>query len=630
MRLIYAPFLFLSLVLSHHIFAQCTPNQSYTSPGLYPDKLPDATAGQFYSQDITIVFFKDTTQSGITCTFDEFEILGLAGLPPGMTWVSNSSNDKYYPQQNVYGCVNISGTPMVKGSYTIVATGNVTLSGGNGLCASAGGSITYTVPFEVVPASSANSAFTMSANSGCAPVTVDFSTSNNLTGNYDYLWEFGDANSTASVVENPSFTYTQPGTYVVKQTATNTDPVKYILSGITVEQLPTDAIWEPGLEVEAPDLTNILAGFYYPDVYIGLYDSNNKLLFGYDETKSSTAVYFMDQLDPSSLPVSFPVDTNYQYLSNQVYTLKVYDLDPENLGINDDDFLGSVSFNGNGPSTSGTYSFGSDGKLKVSFTINNTAVDPIEVTDTVVVYPVPTLNLTTSGPIEFCKGDSVILISDQTSGNQWYGDTTLLFGEDSSALVVYESGSYYDVVTNQYGCSVTSPVQVVVVNDNPPTPNFWYYNDTLWTSLTGYDLQWYIDGVAIAGANEMYCPITATGSYSLEAESSAGCTTLSASATYTYIPASSTIAEIQNLIENINLYPNPSQGQFTVAFDISSPQDLTVMVEDVIGNKVLDIPLTQAHGRVNQNIDISYLAKGLYYVGVTINNQRITKKMIIE
>jgi PKD repeat protein len=623
--------LLFSFFYNHTLWAQCTPNQNYTSPGLYPDYLPDATVGQFYSKDITIVFFKDTTSNGITCQFDEFEILDISSLPPGMSWVSNSGNDKYYPQQNIYGCVNISGTPMVKGSYTIVATGNTVLSGGGGACGSVDGNITYMVPFEVVSASAANSAFTMSATSGCAPLTVDFATSNNLTGNYDYLWEFGDANTTASVVENPSFTYTQAGTYVIKQTATNIDPVKYVLSGITIEELPDKTIWEPGLEVEAPDATSIVAGFYYPDVYIRLYDSSNKLLFGYDENKSSTNDYFKDQLDPALLPIGFPIDTNYQYLSAQVYKLEVYDRDPDNLGLNDDDFLGSVSFYGNGASSTETYSFGSDGKLKVTFTLNNTAVDPIEVTDTVVVYPTPDLNLTSSGLLEFCEGDSVTLISDQTSGNQWYGDSTLLFGEDTTYLTIQESGTYYVIVTNEYGCTDTSDVQTVVVNENPPTPNFWYYNDTLWTSLTGYDLQWYLDGVAIQGANESYCPITATGAYSLEATSTDGCTSMSASSNYTFTPANNSgIYDMEALIQDFSLYPNPSNGQFNIEFEITSPKNLSIVVEDVIGKKVLDIPLSQVHGKINQNINLSYISKGLYYVGINVDEKLIRKKMIIE
>ena len=40
--------------------SQCTVDFSQTSPGLYPDSLPDAFVGQPYSEDITFVLPLDT------------------------------------------------------------------------------------------------------------------------------------------------------------------------------------------------------------------------------------------------------------------------------------------------------------------------------------------------------------------------------------------------------------------------------------------------------------------------------------------------------------------------------------------------------------------------------------------
>lgn len=625
MRKFYLRFVALLLITNiHNAFSQCTPDQSYTAAGLYPDSLPDGTVGQLYSQDVTIVFFKDTTQSGITCTATEFEIYGLAGLPPGLTWQANSPNNKFYPQQNLYGCVNISGTPIVPGTYKLIASGNMVL-GGDALCP-VDNPVTYEVPFVINAASASNAAFTMSTASGCAPLTVDFSSSNSLSGNYNYFWEFGDSNSTTSTVKDPSFNYANPGTYVVTQTATNIDPVKYLLSGITIDELPGNKVWQPGLEIENP--TWPLPGDNFPDVYIKMYDSNNKFLYGYDPNDSTSIIYLYDQVDNiNGLPVSYPIDSNYQYLNAETYRLEVYDADG-GLGAKDD-YLGYVEFFGNGPSSTDTYSFGTKGTLKVTFTINNTAINPITVTDTIEVFPVPSVSVT-SGLLSFCEGDSVTLLSNQTSGNQWYGDTALIFGADSSAFTVKVSGNYYVIATNQYGCTDTSAKQTVVVNLNPPKPTYWSFNDTLWTSLTGYDLQWYMNGIAISGATNSYCPITATGLYSLGATSSAGCYSVGASTNYTYIPPTNGIDDIQNLVQDIHVFPNPSNGQFNISFIIEKKQDINIVVEDVIGNIVLNIPLKQVYGQVNQNMDISYLAKGLYYAGINVNYQQIRKKIIVQ
>ncbi|MEM7802221.1 MAG: PKD domain-containing protein, partial [Chloroflexota bacterium] len=63
-----------------------------------------------------------------------------------------------------------------------------------------------------------DASFTPSTQAGPAPLTVEFT--NTSSGEIDsYLWEFG--NGETSVEENPSVTYTEPGAYPVKLTATN-------------------------------------------------------------------------------------------------------------------------------------------------------------------------------------------------------------------------------------------------------------------------------------------------------------------------------------------------------------------------------------------------------------------------
>jgi len=57
--------------------------------------------------------------------------------------------------------------------------------------------------------------FTASSFNGCAPLSIDFL--NQSTNAITYLWEFGDG--ITSVLENPSYIYTNPGTYDVTLSA---------------------------------------------------------------------------------------------------------------------------------------------------------------------------------------------------------------------------------------------------------------------------------------------------------------------------------------------------------------------------------------------------------------------------
>ena len=62
--------------------------------------------------------------------------------------------------------------------------------------------------------------FTANVTSGCAPMLVQFtSTSTGTNAATTYQWSFG--NTVSSVLQNPSTTYANPGTYTVTLTVAN-------------------------------------------------------------------------------------------------------------------------------------------------------------------------------------------------------------------------------------------------------------------------------------------------------------------------------------------------------------------------------------------------------------------------
>jgi YVTN family beta-propeller protein len=67
-----------------------------------------------------------------------------------------------------------------------------------------------------------NANFTASKTSGYAPLSIQFTDTSTGEGVTSWQWNFGDLTSN-STVQNPSHTYTQPGTYAVTLTVTNAD-----------------------------------------------------------------------------------------------------------------------------------------------------------------------------------------------------------------------------------------------------------------------------------------------------------------------------------------------------------------------------------------------------------------------
>ncbi|MES2514796.1 MAG: M43 family zinc metalloprotease [Bacteroidota bacterium] len=91
------------------------------------------------------------------------------------------------------------------------------------------------------------------------------------------------------------------------------------------------------------------------------------------------------------------------------------------------------------------------------------------------------------------------------------------------------------------------------------------------------------------------------------------------------------ISELEKSME-LGIYPNPTSSASTLDFTISKEQNAKISVMDVMG-RVLEqnIPAVGNDGHVtyviNQN---GHLASGVYIVNIDVNNQRISKKLIVQ
>jgi gliding motility-associated-like protein len=99
-------------------------------------------------------------------------------------------------------------------------------------------------------------------------------------------------------------------------------------------------------------------------------------------------------------------------------------------------------------------------------------------TITVNVIPLPIAVITPSGATTFCQGGSVILTS--TNGNSYLWST----GATTQSITVTTSGNYSVTVTNVNGCSATSTVTSVIVNQLPTAGFSWSVNGLVTYSFT--------------------------------------------------------------------------------------------------------------------------------------------------
>ena len=85
----------------------------------------------------------------------------------------------------------------------------------------AASSDSITVSGYILPHQAPNADFTASPRSGSAPLTVNFTDTSSESPS-DWAWDFQNDGIVDSHAQNPSYTYSYPGTYSVKLRVTNT------------------------------------------------------------------------------------------------------------------------------------------------------------------------------------------------------------------------------------------------------------------------------------------------------------------------------------------------------------------------------------------------------------------------
>lgn len=430
----------LFLILVGIVNAQnCNIDFSQTQVGIYPDTLLAGYVGSSYSQDITFVMPTDT----LGYDFTNFHILSVA-LPVGLNWTcnNNTSNCNYNPQSSQFGCIHISGTPLLAGSYSIDVTvlADLTILSGY--------PFVFQIFMDILPstASISNNGFSLTGTPGCAPALVEFT--NNNPGLSQYFWDFGNGNVSFSENPSPQY-YANPGTYVVSYTAyANLDTTHiYTLSQLNISSMSNYGGGFPSFE--------------NADAYFKIFE-NGQLYY-------QSAI-----IGDQNPPVQWTPNLNLN--PNNSYVFEIWEAD-ESFGesyFGADDFMGSNNLNFNGCNGCGA------GSSNFNYTINHQIILPspqVLASDTIIVNGTPNPPI-----IAYDSINHTLSTTDLGLAYQWYFNGSPLLGASSANQIVYQSGEYYVVAINPSGCVAFSDTIHVLLDlgivlqddDSPmmyPNPN---------------------------------------------------------------------------------------------------------------------------------------------------------------
>jgi PKD repeat protein len=566
---------------------------------LYLGQAPDGVTGEYYDGTMSFRLPKSTdpvhdidpgTPAGLDIS--NISLVAIINVPPGLSW--EPSQTSFNPQNETDGCVRFCGTPLQPGYYDVqvFVTAEVLL---------VQQSTSFTFPMYIAPAASSNDGFFMQNSTGCGEATVDFQ--NNLPSNgkagYTYAWDFG--NGITSAEENPgSQTYQSPGRYAVTFNAT-IDTFGY--------QLTTVLVMATGCsDVSLPPIFN-----GNPDLYVKIKDPGGNL------------IYSTNPVDNSPTPIAYNANL---MLQEGTYELEVRD--EETFGSNS---CGYVYFDKN---TTGTLE---SGDLKVVVNIIH-PVSTVQSTDTVQIYAIPEAPvLSLAGIAAICKGDAVELeVNNYVENIQWFKDTSVMLGETTYDLLVPNPGDYWVEYTSADGCKSKSASTSVELISLPLPPAFHAIGNQLTLNNPDllpaqHSLQWFQDGVAIAGATEeTYC-FTEPGVFLFTlqvTDETTGCSnhfSLGASFNPTYNCATAA-PELAQVDASLRIAPNPTDGRIVVSFEHTQPTEISLSVFDALGKLAWKADEKMAAPLFQKEIDLGELPAGVYFVKIQTPEGGVSRRVV--
>jgi hypothetical protein len=79
---------------------------------------------------------------------------------------------------------------------------------------------------------------------------------------------------------------------------------------------------------------------------------------------------------------------------------------------------------------------------------------------------------------------------------------------------------------------------------------------------------------------------------------------------------------------NLNIYPNPSNGNFIISFNPQIPEDYTIKLLNAKGQEILYRTINKKQGEIKEDVDIRAFSKGIYLLQISSSNGITTKRII--
>lgn len=218
-----------------------------------------------------------------------------------------------------------------------------------------------------------------------------------------------------------------------------------------------------------------------------------------------------------------------------------------------------------------------------------------------------------------CHGEATAEITLTATG----GTPPYTYGWSDSPLTDnirhVPSGTYQGHVTDAAGCGV-STAPYVVLQPSPYAVSI-IQNGNVLQASAGTDYQWCLNGTAILGATSQTYEPSENGNYTVMATNANGCGATSSAFPWTFSGNPNGVEAMALESAAVKVFPNPGNGQFTVAFP---PTVYQIKIINSIG-QILQ------HKNVTQQTQHTFSLEdnGVYVVELSTDKQVLAKKIIV-
>lgn len=243
----------------------------------------------------------------------------------------------------------------------------------------------------------------------------------------------------------------------------------------------------------------------------------------------------------------------------------------------------------------------------------------------IVVNPSPVVDLGVDTAI--CEGDTLVLDATNLSSSYLWNT-----GAQTAALSVFQTNQYSVTVINQFACTQSDTINVVV---NPlPVAGFTYTvnNQTITftnNSLYGASYNWdFGDGNSSNSPNPTNTFPSTGGTFSVQLTVTNSCGSTTYSENVTVQP--NDIFENDSESFEVDVFPNPSTDRVNINVALEKKTNLKVNIYDYTG-KLVETILDETRPKGLQYIwyNTQQLSSGAHFIEVISSQNRVMKKLIV-